>query len=327
MEEDSVVKHRTLPAGVALWLAAASAWAAQPLGCLIEPDRIAEVGSPVIGVIEAINVERGDRVRRGQILATLRSDVERASVNVATVRAQAEADVRGAQANFEFMRDKQARAEGLVEKNFISRQALEQARTETSVAEQRLAQAREQQRILHRELDLARAQLDMRSIRAPFDGIVADRYAWPGERVEEKPILRLAKVDPLRVEVVIPAAMFGTIRAGSILNVTPELSSVGTLRAKVVLVDTQLDAASNTFRARAELPNANSRLPSGLRCKAELAQQGPLAGGPAVGRTAALPAAPSSADSGSDMQLAGLKLDPSVSVPKAAPGAPRRASQ
>src|SRR5688572_3167760 len=137
-----------------LCLPVAGAWAAQSLGCLIEPDRIAEVGSPVIGVIESIHVERGDRVRRGQVLATLRADVERASVGVATTRAQAEADVRGAQANFEFMRDKQARAEDLVKKKFISQQALEQARTETAVAEQRLAQAREQQRVSQRELEL-----------------------------------------------------------------------------------------------------------------------------------------------------------------------------
>lgn len=321
------MKVEKIFAWAGLWLVGASAWAAQPLGCLIEPDRVAEVGSPVIGVIETMHVERGDRVRKGQVLATLRADVERASVSVANIRAQAEADVRGAQANYEFMRDKQARAEDLVQKNFISRQALEQARTETSVAEQRLAQAREQQRVSHRELDLARAQLEMRSIRAPFDGIVADRYLWPGERVEEKPLLRLAKVDPLRVEVVVPAAMFGTIRAGSILNVTPELSNVGTLRAKVVLVDTLMDAASNTFRARAELPNANAKLPSGLRCKAEVAQQGPVAGSPPAARTAAAGAPAQSAGSTLNTQLAGLRLDPNVSLPKGAPAAPRRPGQ
>jgi membrane fusion protein, heavy metal efflux system len=321
------VKLNLTPAWVALWVLGGSAWAAPPLGCLIEPDRVAEVGSPVIGVIETINVERGDRVRKGQVLATLRADVERASINVAAMRAQAEADVRGAQANFEFMRDKQARAEDLVKKNFISRQALDQARTETSVAEQRLAQAREQQRISQRELDLARAQLEMRSIRAPFDGIVADRYLWPGERVEEKPLLKLAKVDPLRIEVVVPAAMFGTLRPGSMLNVTPELSNVGTVTAKVVLVDTLMDAASNTFRARAELPNPNAALPSGLRCKAELAQQGALAKGASSSRKSE-PALSRGVASTAEMQFAGLKLDPTVSLPKSPPSAtPRRAVQ
>jgi cobalt-zinc-cadmium efflux system membrane fusion protein len=52
--------------------------AAQPQACLIEPQAIAEIGSPVIGVVEALRVERGDRVTKGQVLAVLRADVERA---------------------------------------------------------------------------------------------------------------------------------------------------------------------------------------------------------------------------------------------------------
>ena len=45
----------------------------QPLGCLIEPNRVVGLGSPVIGVVESIEVERGDRVRKGQVIATLRA--------------------------------------------------------------------------------------------------------------------------------------------------------------------------------------------------------------------------------------------------------------
>ena len=57
--------------------ALSAAAAPKPLGCLIEPYTVAEVGSPVIGVIASLHVERGDSVRRGQALAVLRADVER----------------------------------------------------------------------------------------------------------------------------------------------------------------------------------------------------------------------------------------------------------
>ena len=76
--------------------AASQANAAQPLRCVIEPDRIAEVGTPVIGVVESVLVDRGDVVKQGQLLAQLRASVERASVNAAEVRAQADADVQAA---------------------------------------------------------------------------------------------------------------------------------------------------------------------------------------------------------------------------------------
>ena len=248
------------------------AHAAQPLRCIIEPDRSADVGSPVIGVVESILVERGDFVREGQLLAQLRANVERASVSAAEARAQADADIRAAHASYEFQRQKLARTEELMQKNFVSLQALEQVRAETSVAEQKLAQAREQKRVARQELEFANAQLSLRAIRAPFAGIVADRYVNLGERVEVKPMFRVAKIDPLRVEVVAPAALFGSIRKGMVAQVTPELPNPARLDAKVVLVDRLIDAASNTFRVRAELPNAGGALPSGLRCRAELAE-------------------------------------------------------
>ena len=70
--------------GLAMWLGAAHA---EPLSCLIEPDRVADVGAASVGVIEEVRVERGDRVKAGQVLATLSSGVERASVAVAQAKA------------------------------------------------------------------------------------------------------------------------------------------------------------------------------------------------------------------------------------------------
>ena len=242
-----------------------------PLRCVIEPDRVTEVGSPVIGVVESVHVERGDWVRQGQLLAQLRASVERASVGAAEVRAQADADVQAAAANYEFQRQKLARTEELMQKKFVSAQALDQVRAETSVAEQKLAQAREQKRVARQELAFANAQLGLRSIRAPFAGIVADRYVNVGERVEVKPMFRVAKIDPLRVEIIAPAALYGSVHKGMAAQIIPDLPNAARLDSKVVLVDKLIDAASNTFRVRAELPNGKGAVPSGLRCRAELA--------------------------------------------------------
>ena len=251
--------------------------AAQPLGCLIEPERIAEVGSQVIGVVESVNVERGDLVRKGQVLATLRSDVERASVQVANTRSQAEAEVRSAEAALKLAHVTETREEDLVAKKFISQQALDKSHAETAMSVQKLALAREQLRARNDELALARAQLGQRTIRSPIDGIIADRYIWPGERVEEKAMFRVAKINPLRVEMVVSAALYGAISKGMQLSVVPQMPNAQPLQAKVVLVDKLIDGASNTFRIRAEIPNEDSAIPSGLRCKVELPDPAPSA--------------------------------------------------
>ena len=249
-----------------------AAGAAQPpLRCVIEPDRQTEIGSPVIGVVEAVYVERGDVVKEGQLLAQLRANVERASVSAASARAQADADIQAATANYEFQKQKLARTEELMQKKFVSAQALDQVRAETSVAEQKLMQAREQKRVAKEELQFAQAQLGQRQIRAPFSGIIADRYINVGERVEVKPMFRIAKVDPLRVEIIVPAAAFGSVQKGAMAQIMPEIPNAPRFDAKVTLVDKLVDPASNTFRVRAELPNSRGAIPSGLRCKAEVA--------------------------------------------------------
>ena len=248
----------------------ARAAAPQPLGCLIEPFSVSDLGSAVVGLIEQIHVERGDRVRAGQPLATLRADVERMSVSVAEGRAQGLGELKAAEANAELARQKLARAVDLARQEFISTQALEQTRAEAMVAENRLIQAREQRDIYGREHELARAQLGLRTIRSPSDGVVADRYMSVGERVEEKPVFRIAVVNPLRVEVVLPASLYPVVRKGTAMRITPDFPGAQPRMATVALVDGVIEGASNTFRARLSLPNPRNALPAGLRCKADL---------------------------------------------------------
>lgn len=256
-----------LLAGAAL---APGAQAATLGGCLIEPERIAEVGTPVAGVIERVEVERGERVRRGQVLAVLRADVERASLDVARSRADSNADLEAAAANAAFQRDRLQRAEDLFRQNFISQQALDQARTEARLAEQKLRQAREQRAISRQERDVAEAQLAQRVIRSPMDGVVVERHASAGERADDRPLLRIARIDPLRVQLVVPTALYGQLRPGSPVAVQPELPGAGRMTARVTAIDKVIDPASNTFRVQLALPNPDLALPAGLRCKAEL---------------------------------------------------------
>ncbi len=251
-------------------ISSVTAWAEPGHRCLITPERVTEVGSQVTGVVSSVRVERGDFVRSGQLLARLHADAEVASVNVAKTRAKADADLKAAEANYEFQRQNLARAQDLMKRNFISQQALEKVRAETKVARQKLIQAREQREVAQRELELARAQLRKREIRAPFDGIIAERYVSVGERIEERPMFRIARIDPLRIEVVVPAALFGTVEKGMVARVLPDLPKAKPLDASVVLVDRLVDPASNTFRVRAELPNPGGVVPSGLRCRAQL---------------------------------------------------------
>lgn len=239
------------------------------LGCLLTPAAEAEVGSPVVGILEQVLVDRGDSVKKGQVLARLLDDVERAAVSAAAQRFENRADVAAAKAAWEFAQKKAERAEELLAQNFISSQARDQAVSEARIAAMRYAQSQEQRVVAREDLAVANAQLRQRSITAPFSGVVVERYLQPGARVEDKPVLKLVQLDPLHAEVVLPASRFGSLKIGQNARLSPELQGSGALAAKISRVDAVIDAASNTFRIRLSLPNPGNRIPSGLRCQVD----------------------------------------------------------
>lgn len=241
------------------------------LGCLIEASAIVEVGASVIGVISSVAVERGDVVKKGDVLATLESGVERAAVLLAQAKLQNRADILSARTQHDYAQKKALRTAELTDLKFVSPQAREQADAESTLAGMRVTQVLEQQSLATQELAMARAQLAQRTLLSPVNGVVAERYMSVGERVENRPVLKVAQIDPLRVEVVLPAARFGSLKVGMSARVQPELPGMGPQKATVAIVDRVIDAASNTFRVRLTLPNPDLGLPSGVRCKVEFA--------------------------------------------------------
>jgi len=256
-------------AGTAFAAPPGAAAPARPLGCLIEPDRVADIGSQVVGLVQQLHVERGDQVSAGQPLLSLKADVERANMGVAERRAGIDADVRAATSSLELARQKVSRAEALVAQNFVSVQALDLARGEHELAAQKLSQVRAQREVWGEERRVAAAQLALRTLNSPFAGVVVERFVNLGERVEDRPLMRVAVIDPLRVELLVPTAQYGTLAPGDTVSIQPELPGAAPVNATVRHVDRVLDPASNSFRVRLSLPNPGHRLPAGLRCKAE----------------------------------------------------------
>jgi RND family efflux transporter MFP subunit len=240
-----------------------------PVSCLTSPERVVDIGSSIVGVVSSVKVDVGDRVRKGDLLITLAAGVERAGVVAAQARSDIDADVLAAQANLELATQRHQQAQQLQSQGFVSSGATEQARVEREIAAQKLQQARGQRRVSSSELGVVQAQLRQRKSHSPFDGMVIERYVNPGERVEDKPMLRVAKLDPLRVDLVMPASRYGSVAVKDSLRIQPDLPGVAAKVAQVTHVDPVIDSASNTFRVRLRLPNPGNTLPAGVRCRLE----------------------------------------------------------
>jgi multidrug efflux pump subunit AcrA (membrane-fusion protein) len=92
----------------------------------------------------------------------------------------------------------------------------------------------------------------------------------PGEVLDEETVITIAQVDPLRVDVILPSYLFGSVRPGDSVEVVPEPPLDEPRIAEVDIVDRVLDGASGTFGVQLVLPNPDHDLPGGLRCMARL---------------------------------------------------------
>jgi RND family efflux transporter MFP subunit len=207
---------------------------------MIEPSETVKLSSQVTGVLTEVLVERGDIVKKDQVIARLDSKVEKAALDLA-------------QAKVEFSKRKVLRNEELYQKELLSVHEKDEMETELKLLELQLQQAEE--------------EMETHTIRSSIDGVVVERFLAPGEYVGEDPIVSIACIDPLYVELVVPAEKFGSISKGAKASVTIELPKSRRYSAEVIVVDQVIDAASGTFGVRLLLKNPDYTLPSGLKCR------------------------------------------------------------
>jgi len=256
-----------MAAAAALTSSVSTAAKAVELDGLIEPYLIVNIGSSVPGVLDAVEVERGDLVKKGQRLARLQDKVERATMELSRARAQMKSTIAARQARLDYTQRKQQRMEELYKKKVIPFEEMDESRTDNKLAEMQLAEEVENLGLAELEYKRSVEVVNRMTIRSPITGVVMERFLSPGEYVEDKPILKLAQIDPLNVEVFAPVEMFGTVKVGMQAKVRPEKPIGGSYNAKVVIVDRVIDAASGTFGIRLEIPNSKYHLPAGLKCR------------------------------------------------------------
>ena len=239
--------------------------------CMISPNEVVEIGSSITGLIEEIFVERGDYVYSGQLVALLESSVERAAVRLARARAERDVDVEATAAALALSKKRRERASALFDSDSLSLDVRQEADTEARLAELELERAREDHRLADLQLRQAKAALQRRTIVSPISGLVVERLMAPGEVVEEETLMRIAEIDRLRVEVILPSRLFGQVQPGDTAQIVPEPPHDRARSAEVAIVDGIIDGASGTFGVRLHLPNPDHDVPAGLRCRVRFA--------------------------------------------------------
>jgi len=188
---------------------------------VIEANRMVELVAKTTGRVRTINVEEGDWVEEGQILAEMENDRERIQLRKAelTVSDRARQVERG---------------RSMHEQELISRQELDDQESALSMAQA--------------ERDLAAIALEDTRIRASFAGQITERKVVPGQQLAiAGPVFTIADFTPLRVRVHLPEAVARKIKPGQRVLVATE-AAVEPLTAEVERISPVVDPNTSTVR-------------------------------------------------------------------------------
>jgi len=220
----------------------------------LRPLMQAEVGSKTLGYLDAVLVDRGDRVKKGQVLALVRpSDLPDQLAAARGTLAQAQSSAALARTNAE-------RAKALAPQAVVSQQELQQAESQLTSAEaaEQAAQA---------QISALAVRLGETRIASPLTGVVAQRRLDPGTLVGPPgggAILSVARVDVLRVFITVNEHDLACVAVGRDAHVELDGLPGRSWRGKVVRLAPQLDPGTRTLDAEVQLDNASGELRPGM---------------------------------------------------------------
>jgi RND family efflux transporter MFP subunit len=251
------------------------------------PYQEVELHAKVAGYIRNINVDIGDRVRTGQVLAVLEipelsAELQGAGAGVRHSQeeiARAQNEVSRAEADHEALhaaasRLKQASA---TRPGLIAEQELDDAVAKDRSAEAQvqatksaLSAARQQLEVSQADQQHYAALSEYSRITAPFDGVVTWRYADTGSliqagtsNVSSMPVVKLSQVNMLRLRIPVPESLAASVRDGEPADIRVKATDEH-IAGKVIRSTDSLDRSTRTMQVEVDVPNQDYKLTPGM---------------------------------------------------------------
>jgi RND family efflux transporter MFP subunit len=242
------------------------------LTATVEPYEQAALYAKVSGYIKSLSADIGDRVTKGQVLATLEvPEVQQQYVQASATLGERRAQLRKAEAEAKLAETISVRSKALRAKDAITQQEMEEASAQYETAEAGVEVARSEEQSAEARLSELRDLVAYAQITAPFDGIVTRRFVDRGALMQAAtsnnnitPVITVARIDLVRVFVDVPEPSAPYVHRG-----VPATLEVGALpgqsfKGSVTRYADALDPATRTMRTEVDLANADAALRPGM---------------------------------------------------------------
>ena len=231
------------------------------------PQTRVEIRAKLPGTLSSVAVDIGDRVRAGQVVASLdRREID-AQVDAATATVNvARAGVEAAEAALANAVLEQERAQKLFERGALPKQRLDAADTSrrSSVAQRDLAQANlaQAQAALRRAAEVQRDA----TLTSPVDGVIVERHYDAGSLVGpgDQPVVVIADLRVMKLEAGVSELEAGRLRVGMPARVTAQALPGQVFEGRVAAIAPEIDARNRHFRIEVRMANPASTVLSGM---------------------------------------------------------------
>jgi RND family efflux transporter MFP subunit len=225
----------------------------------------------VNGYVAKWLVDIGDRVNKGQVLATIETPELDAELEAARAQLRAsEAQVGARKAEAEFSKTTNERWRDSP-KGVVSEQERESKKADYESSEARLYAANAQVNLDKSKVDQYNALAEFKQVKAPFDGTITERKIDIGNLVTAgsgpttTPLYRMAQTDPLRVFVDVPQSASGELmNAGAPAEIRATGAVGGVFSGKIARSAESINAQARTMRVEVDMPNATHALVPGM---------------------------------------------------------------
>jgi len=251
------------------------------------PYQDVELHAKVSGYIRKINVDIGDRVKTGQVLAVLEvpelnAQVVGADAGVRHSREEilrAQNEVVRAKATHKALHEEARRLEQVAKERpeLIAQQEIDDAEAKDLAAEAQVEGAKSALAAAEQQLDVSKAthtqvtaMQDYSRIVAPFDGVVIWRYADTGALIQagtsnanSAPVVKLAQVGLLRLRIPLPESMADGVHLGALADIHVQATG-DRFTAKVARFTSSFDRSTRTMQVEFDVPNPDYKLSPGM---------------------------------------------------------------
>jgi HlyD family secretion protein len=231
--------------------------------------RKATIAAEITGKVVEVLIEEGMTVQVGQIVARLDSVLAEKDLALAQSRAQsAEAASAMIMADLDDATRIHARIQSLSQKSFASEADLTRTQTRVGVLTAQLRQSQSQLETARLDAQRAAAVLEKHAVRAPFNGVVVERSAQPGEMISPMSsggftrtgICTLVDMDSIEIEVDVNEAFIGRVKAGGNVNAVLDAYPDWTIPAAVIAIVPTANREKATVKVRIGVKNKDVRI-------------------------------------------------------------------